>query len=120
MIVSHCWASSTRADAAGIGIPESDISVRYRTGSGIGILFLYRYQTGQMPENPACRLSQKLDEVRKVYTADGGEGYTLHVLILLLIMVNSLCDVEKSYVNAGMPICRKIVSLASTFLPVVS
>jgi hypothetical protein len=48
-----------------------------------------------------------------VYTADGVE--TLHVHTLLLIMLNFLYDVEKSYVNVGTPECRKIVSLASTF-----
>jgi hypothetical protein len=39
----------------------------------------------------------------EIYTADGGEVYTLHFHTRLLMVLNFFNDVEKSYVNAGMP-----------------
>jgi hypothetical protein len=103
--------------AAGISIPASDISVRYRSITVLVRVPLFRYRTGS---DIGILFYSGTGLTGEVYTADGGEGYTLHVHTLLLIMVNFLYDVEKSYVNVGTPECRKIVSLVSAFLPVVS
>ncbi len=57
-----------------------------------------------------------MTECRRVYPVD----LALHIHIRLLMVINLRCDVEKSFVSAGMPESQEKVSPATAFLPVVS
>jgi hypothetical protein len=119
---------SIKVDAAGIDIPASCISVRYRsipvpeysdtgvfryrTGSGTHIFVLYG--TGLA----GCRTVRYLKKghTLHVHTAVGGKEYTLHVRLQLVLVLFLLYDIEKSYVNAAMPECRTLSPLSKLFI----
>jgi hypothetical protein len=100
-------------DAAGIGILASCISVRYRSIPVPNWISLFRYRTGSGigifvhsgTGLTGCRTVRHLKKgyTRHVHTAGCGNGYTLQVLRQLLMVFFLLCDIEKSYVNAGLP-----------------
>ncbi len=123
-----------------IPVPDRVPSLRYRTGPVPHLLyFSFRYWTDRMPDSVAFRHLQNPYEGGTAYsphllTACGGKTScrvhtaggvktprmyvllvmrdTLHVHIWLLVSLNLLCDVGKSYGNAKMS--RKI-SPASLF-----
>ncbi len=83
-----------------------------------------------MPDSPVFQHEKKLYEGGKrntlqVYTAGSVEAYTLQVHIACIyqnvgpLLLNLLYDTDKSLVNAGILECRKKISPASAFLPVV-
>ncbi len=120
------------AGAAGIGIPASDISVRYRSihVPDYGHSFSLWYRTDRMPDSPVHSAFTKIGHKRKgvhtarlpcqqwratyiVYTlhvhiADGREGYNLHVHTTGLVQMDTPCQPILLEVESRTP-CKSIL-----------
>jgi hypothetical protein len=132
LVKIHSWASASRPmpPPSALWHPVSQSGTgafQYRTGSsypGTGLVpasaFLFIRVPDWLDTGQSDIDKKNKHHISTLQTEGSGKWYTLYVHKRLLLMLLVLYDMKKSYVNAGMPECRRKVSPESVFLPAVN
>jgi hypothetical protein len=128
----HSWASASRL------MPPTSAFRHPLSQSGTGLgphmpvldwfrhrhFCSFRYRTDWMPDSPAFKKGVHIARPYCLcwwwYSKRNAHAVHVQTAGSKVMVLFLLYDIEKSYVNAGMSECRRKVSPASAFLPVVS